>query len=251
MTKANKGITLLPGLGERSLIVGMTGSGKTAFLCWLLKRLEQSPIVIYDIKDEEKFPKLPYSTIVTHHHGILEAIDKAESDYIVVRPPADILGEPELLDDYLWKHYERLHGITAVIDEAPAFHRNGRAFKGLTALMARGRSRGITTIVAAQRPAMISRSCITESQNLFCFYVGDGADKKRLSDIIPNFEDMADPPEHGFYFFRAGSRALHKFGKVKLDPELDTGYISAALDAVDVVADDDTAKPRKRNFNWV
>lgn len=251
MSKASKRITLLPAEGERSLIVGMTGSGKTAFLCWLLKRLPQSPIVIYDIKDEEKFPRLDFSTIVTTHEEILEAIDKAESDYIVVRPPADILGEPEALDHYLWQHYERLHGVTAVIDEAPAFHRNGRAFKGLTALLARGRSRGITTIVAAQRPAMISRSCITESQNLFCFYVGDGADKKRLSEIIPDFDRMADPDEHGFYFFRAGSRAVHKFGKVKLDPKLDTGYISRVLEAVDVVADNENAKPRKKIFTWV
>jgi hypothetical protein len=242
-------IALLPQPGQRSLIIGMTGGGKTGFLCWVLKRLEASPIVIYDIKDEQKFPLLPFSTVVTYPHEILEAIAKAEHDYIIVRPPDHILGEPEELDEYLWNHYQNLRGVTAVIDEAPAFHRNGRAFKGLTALLARGRSRGITTIMAAQRPAMISRACITESQNLYCFYVGDGADKKRLTDIIPNFEDLPDPPEFGFYFFKAGKREVHKFGPIKLDPEMDTGYVDKTID-VEPVAETVPVK-RVKTFNWV
>jgi hypothetical protein len=243
----SKQIQLMPERGERSLIVGQTGSGKTAFACWLLKRLPDSPIVIYDIKDEGKFPALKDSIVVSTVEEITETIRKAEHDYIIVRPPAEIIGEPELLDEYLWNHYNNLHGVAAFVDEAPAFHRNGRAYKGLMALLARGRSRGISTILAAQRPALISRFCITESQKLYCFYIGDGADKKRLSDIIPDFDDMPDPPEHGFYFFRAGSREVHKFGPIELDPELNTGYIDKTLD-VEPVAE---TAPAKSRHDWI
>lgn len=219
--------TFLPGRGERALIVGQTGSGKTAFAVWMLYRILIAPIIIYDTKDEPKFTKLPNSKIVETPEQALEAYNDETIDYIVVRPPVELLGEPDELDKYLFYHYTHFRDSVAYIDEAYTFHAHGRAFKGLIALLSRGRSRGITTIISSQRPMMISRLCITEAQKVYAFRLSDRQDRKRLADIIPNFGDYPQPSKHGFYYYESGDEDAHIFRPVKLDRALDTGYTDA------------------------
>lgn len=216
--------TFLPGRGERALIVGQTGSGKTAFCVWMMYRIPIAPIVIYDTKDEPKFKKLPNSRIVESPNEALAAYNDETIDYVIVRPPVELLGEPDKLDEYLFFHYTHFRDSVAYIDEAYTFHAHGRAFKGLIALLSRGRSRGITTIISSQRPMMISRLCITEAQKVYAFRLSDRQDRKRLADIIPNFDDYKQPAKHGFYYFESGDDGAHLFRPVKLDRSLDTGY---------------------------
>ncbi len=216
--------SFLPERGERALVVGQTGSGKTVFVTWMLVRLPIAPVYIYDTKDEPKFIGLPNSKIVETTKEMLEAYTDEKIDYVIVRPPVEILGEPEELDKYLFFHYSHLHDTVAYIDEAYTFHAHGRAFKGLIALLSRGRSRGITTIISSQRPMMISRLCITEAQKVYAFKLGDRLDRKRLSDIIPDFDEYPLPPKHAFYYFESGEDNAHLLRPVSLDPAFDTGY---------------------------
>lgn len=216
--------SLIPGRGERALIVGQTGSGKTAFAVWLLMRIPIAPVIIYDTKEEPKFSNLPASIVVETMEQTLKAYHDEKIDYIIVRPHVELLGHPEELDNYLFYHYINMRNSVAYIDEAYTFHSNGRSFKGLIALLSRGRSRGITTIISSQRPTMLSRLAITESQKLYVFKLGDRQDRKRLSDVIPNFDDYKLPEKHGFYFFESGDDEPHLFQPVKLDAEMDTGY---------------------------
>lgn len=232
-TRVDETPPLIPRKGERSLIVGRTGSGKTAFAAWMLRRLETSPIIIYDTKEEDKFQALIPHKIVETVAGMDEAIDNPEIDYIIMRPPARSLRDPEELDELLWHHYENYKGIPAYIDEAYSFHKNGQAGPGLVALLTRGRSRGITTTISTQRPAWLSRFCFTESQRFYLFRLVDRFDKKRIGDVVPDFVDQPNPPEFGFYFFQTGDDTLTKFGPVKLDPLLNVGYtdLSTASEA--------------------
>src|SRR6516225_765757 len=132
---------LLPEKGERTLSVGQTGSGKTAFNTWMLKRMPNSPIVIYDTKDEPKFESLPDSTTVHTFNGIHNAIDEGQHDYVVFRTPTVLLDKGAELDKYLFRHFLELPGIDAYIDEVSDFHSgSGQAFVGLRALLRKGRS---------------------------------------------------------------------------------------------------------------
>jgi DNA helicase HerA-like ATPase len=155
---------------------------------------------------------------------MLEAYDDATIDYIIVRPPVEMLGSPQELDDYLFYHYAHLRDSVCYIDEAYTFHNNGRAYRGLIALLSRGRSRGITTIISTQRPRGISLLCITEAQKVYVFRLADRNDRKRIGDIIPNFDEYRLPPKHGFYYFESGEDNAHLFRPVTLDRSLDTGY---------------------------
>lgn len=216
--------TFIPKDGERALIVGQTGSGKTAFAQWLIVRIPRAPIFIYDTKIEPKFDMLPNNTVVSTVEQMNKEFENEKVDYIIVRPHDDLLGKPEELDDFLYHHYMNFHHSVCFIDELYTFHNNGRGFKGLQALLSRGRSKGITTIGCTQRPVSISRLCITEAQKVYAFKLGDRQDRKRLADVIPNFDDYPIPKNHAFYFFESGEDQAQLMRPVKLDKAYDTGY---------------------------
>lgn len=219
--------SLIPAPGERAVIIGQTGSGKTGFGIWVLQRIPTAPVIIYDTKIEPKFDKLVPNIVVHTPEDVIENLDNQEIDYIIVRPSDEIIGEPRVLDEFLWSHYKNCHGTTAFIDEAVTFQINNRAGRGLINLMQRGRSKGITTIMCTQRPVRIDRSMITEASKAYIFYLADKADRKRIDDIIPNFSDLPRPSKYGFYFFVSGEDDPELMEPIELDDNLNTGYVDA------------------------
>ena len=216
----------LPAHGERALTVGQTGSGKTTFVVWLLQRTENSPVVIYDTKDEPKFASLPNARIVTTLDAATDAIDDGETDYVVFRPHIEILADPVALDNLLRFHYENWKGADAYIDELYSFHNNSNAGPGLVALYTRGRSRGISTFSSTQRPARVSRFALSEAQVFFIFHLNDADDRKRVSKAS-GMPEMPNPPMHHFYVYRAGQEAAQLVKPVSIDGLASYGYVDA------------------------
>ena len=229
-------MNLIPAQGERALIVGKTGQGKTAFFTWMARRIEAAPLIIYDTKIEPKFSALPNSAMAETIGDVENLIDAGESDYIVWRPSIEILDKPQLLDQLLLWHYHNAQGLPAYIDEAYMFHVNSQAGPGLTALMTRGRSKGITTIVSSQRPSRISRFCITEIDKAFLFRLQDKKDRVRVDDLIEDFSGLVVPRKHHFYFFDAADdmEKPQLMAPVKLDAAMDQGYVDKQANSVPV-----------------
>jgi len=195
-------MNIVPKHGERAIIIGQTGSGKTAFARWLLSHMPGS--IIYDTKIEPKFNSLSGRVICKDVVSGIEAYrkdDKNEVKYAVVRPSVVITQEPKLLDEMLYYHYENGRNLTAYLDETYQFHVNGKAGPGLLSLLTRGRSRGITTVMATQRPAWLSRFCFTESQKFYIFPVVDKRDWKTISEVVPEMDKMPKPPKYHFYYY--------------------------------------------------
>lgn len=238
--------SLLPERGERALIVGQTGSGKTAFACWLLKRIQRAPVVIYDTKIEAKFLTLQPSTVVTTFDEVLAVFDNGEHDYIIVRPPSDLIGYPRALDnDYLLRHYIELRGIDLYIDELKSFHNNGRAGSGLINLLERGRSSGITLIMSTQRPSWISLSTLSEAQKTFIFYLKSEDDIKRVAKFVPGIAEKPKLTSRGyqFYYYDDAEDRLQLFKPIKLDAPKATTMVEA-----EAIAEPDA--DRKRGLIW-
>lgn len=216
--------------GERALIVGQTGMGKTAFACYMLKQHSRVPVIIYDTKIEPKFSKLPKSVVVNSYQDLLKQYRKVDIDYIVFRPSIKLANDPEYLDHLLLEHYEHLKYADCYIDELYMFGIGARPGAGITALLTRGRSRNITTIMSTQRPAWIPKITITESQRFYIFSLIDKNDVKRLGDVIPNFEDTfyENPlPKYAFFYYEVGASMTEavKVDPVPLDASMATGYV--------------------------
>jgi energy-coupling factor transporter ATP-binding protein EcfA2 len=242
----------LPMRGERALIVGQTGSGKTQFVRWLLERSPlapeghiNSPCVIYDTKDEPKFETLPRSRIVTSEEEASEAIDDESVDYVVWRFPHRILTQPAVLDGFLENHYLNWQGVDCYIDELYQFHDAGRAGPGLMALYTRGRSKGITTLAATQRPAWISRFAISEAQKFYMFFLGLEDDLKRMQKDA-RMGVVQDPDEFHFWFKRQGREDARLMKPIKLDDGAKHGYIDAPA-----VAGTDIPTHEIRRIVWI
>lgn len=221
--------SFIPEHGERALIVGMTGSGKTGLELWLLVRIPTSPVVIYDTKIEPKFDKLPNSLVVETIPEMLEAYKDITKDYIIVRPPVEMLGEPAQLDEYLWSQYLHMQNSVAALDEGTTFHsRTGIPYKGLLSLMMRGRSKGITTIVCTQRPVGIARNILSEMSKAYIFHIQDKRNREVLDNVIPEFSKLPLPDKYQFYYWEIGMNTATLFRPIKLDPAFDTGYTDEA-----------------------
>lgn len=243
--------SLIPKQGERAFIVGQTGSGKTQFACWLLERLKQSPIVVYDTKGERMFETLPRSILV-HDIGALEAALNNESvDYIIFRVPPFIVANNEDLDNLLWHHFQNYRGADVYIDEVFSFSQNGRAGPGLVALLTQGRSHGFTTIMSAQRPAWLSRFVISEAQRYYAFRLVDKKDRARLGDVIPDFADLPSPPAFGYYYFEAGQEAPRLMAPILLDKKKSGAYKQES-DQTDPADRDELTRPDPgTQLNWI
>jgi hypothetical protein len=218
---------IIPDKGERAFICGQTGSGKTAFAVWLLSYMPGT--VIYDTKEEKKFNTLPNARRVSTIDDAISAFkEKDPPDFVILRPSVSETLDPEFLDSLLTDHYNRLRGVGAYLDEAFMFHNGGRVGPGLMALLTRGRSRGITLTMAAQRPAWLSRFCLTESQRFYIFRLVDKADRIRLSEIIPGLDVKQNPEKYHFQYFDFDMEMPEYFAPVKLDGVTDSGYVDVS-----------------------
>lgn len=238
--------TDLPQIGDRALIVGHTGSGKTEFAKWLLARLKNSPVIIYDTKGERKLELLPRSIVVHSAEALDAQIANPAVDYIIFKIPPHLVADDGALDNLLWTHFERYKGCDVYIDELFSFSQNGRAGPGLVALLTQGRSWDITTIMAAQRPKWISRFAITETQHFYIFPLVDKKDRAALGDVIPDFIDYGNPPKYQFWYYRTGEAAARLSARVLLDKE----KLHAYKPDIDPDADPDTPDAGTA-LNWL
>lgn len=238
-------LKLLPEKGERTLSVGQTGSGKTAFNVWMLDKMPSAPTIIYDTKIEPKFLTLPHSVLVDTMTDLHNRLEAGEHDYIIFRPPIELAGNTHALDAFLFYHLTSLPGIDAYIDETYAFHSNGRAHRGLTAMLTQGRSRGVSTLMSTQRPVLMSRFALTEAQHIYAFVIAHEDDRKTLNKLIPGFakQPQIKPETYQFYHYNAAKQHLQKYAPVKLDQKMRQEY----TDTVEIEPDAD----KVRKLTWL
>lgn len=197
--------------GERGLLVGQTGSGKSRNGIYQLRMTKQRPVIIFDTKIDDAFLDLPNKG---EKLTIIESIDDFQrlakkspdqwGDFILVRPAEHEALDQKLLDQYSYTVYNNFGRPFIYYDEVYSWHDRGQPGEGLMALLTRGRSRGKTTLMATQRPSWISRFCMTESQKFYIHRLSDARDYKTLSNVIPGFDKVVPPAKYHSYHYQVG-----------------------------------------------
>lgn len=226
--------------GERAAIVGGTGSGKTALACFMLDHHNRAPTIIYDTKIEPKFTALDRVAIVQDENGIQKCYHNGDIDFIIMRPPAHLIHDERYLDDLLLMHFTRYPGSDCYIDELYTFGIGVKPRAGMTAMITRGRSKGLTVFTATQRPAFVPVVTLSEAQHYFVFNLQNRKDVKRMGDFIPNFEETYYTPEgianleqNGFFYYRPSPNmtAAIPMPAIPLDDKFNKGYVDSGKQA--------------------
>jgi hypothetical protein len=198
--------------GNRGLLVGKTGSGKSQNAMFHLRHTDIWPKVIFDTKIEDFFFSVPEDgehMEIANSVGELRDIAKREPryapDYILVRPSAEEVQAFEPMDAYTQFVYNNFGKCFIYFDELTNWHRHNLCGAGLINILTRGRSRGKTTLMASQRPAWISRSCLTESDKFYIHRLQDARDVKTLADVVPEIERVKLAPKFHFHHYDTGA----------------------------------------------
>lgn len=197
--------------GQRGLLVGQTGSGKSQNAMWQLRNSPHFPIIIFDTKIEPEFFGLPQGEekiVVIESFEELEKLSKKlrreMPEYILVRPAIDEVTNFEILDAYCRLVFAKFGRCMIYFDELYSWHDRGRPTNGMVGLYTRGRSKGKTVLGATQRPSWISRFCMTESQKFYVHLLIDGRDEKSLAEVVPGISGTRQIPKYHFLFHEIG-----------------------------------------------
>lgn len=197
--------------GSRLFVTGQTGSGKTRGMLYQANR-QELPVIVIDTKIEPAFLDLPGA--IAYDGLDIQALYQHYDEHpdcppIILRPRAQEY-DPEILDGFVNDLYVTCTGACIVIDELYPLHRNGQAGPGLVALLTRGRSRELTTIMGAQRPRRISLFCLSEADYTMCYQLRLIEDRARIAEAT-GFREMDRPVQKYWFWWADQDRCvLHK-----------------------------------------
>jgi hypothetical protein len=203
----------LPNDTQRSVIIGVTGSGKTHAAIWQLslRSIDQVPWVIYNYKGDELIDNIPHAK----HIG-LDDLPIKPGVYVVHPTPVD---EPDV-QAHLWAIWGR--GSTGIVfDEGYMMGRNNHPFR---AIQTQGRSKHIPAITLTQRPAWVDPFVFTEADFIQVFRLNHKRDKDRVAEFSPIDMEKQLPPFHSHYWDVGANSGSGSHVIMRPVPEMTTIY---------------------------
>lgn len=203
--------------GERAIIAGRTGSGKTVLANWLIKRSPQR-WVIFNPKHTAGYNALPHAEILDGFNAkrLDRAIDKAR--FVVVNF-APIESDPRFMDACVGWLHDRFDNIGLCADELYTLHdSSSRPLPGLTGWLTRGRERKQSFVGLTQRPVWISRFCFSESDYIGGMALQLATDRKAMMQNSGRAEYLKKLDPHYWLWYRIDTDGLDLYGPVPLPP---------------------------------
>jgi hypothetical protein len=196
----------LPTNKNRVMINGRNGSGKTQAAVWLLSQANftTAPFIVLNQKCTAIIDAIPGA-----HHVDNKFRPKKPGIYIYHHIPDK---DDDDLEDLLWYVWSK-GGMGVYLDEGYMINPRSPA---LNALYTQGREKKIPMITLSQRPTMLSRFAISESNFFMLFHMVDKKDRERVQGYIPT---QLEPLMHS----EAGTaRALPEFHSLYYDVDKNT-----------------------------
>ena len=187
---------------DRVLTLGRTGSGKSTLLRQIAHWRYDNGALVIVIDPKGEFVVTDNDQIVTEPAELQSINTKPKNGKIrpvVYRPDPDF-DDPVFYESvFAWVY--RLKNCVVLIDECYSVYGGSLSnSRNLRALLTRGRSLGIATYVATQRPRNIPLEILTESEHRFVFRLDLADDRRRAFEITAREEFLQPVPER--YSFR-------------------------------------------------
>lgn len=181
--------------GNRALLCGMTGSGKTFLGEYLLKNFPF--VVILDMKGVHKWNGFKQYDLLAK---MVTDDAAAPIPRVVYSPRISEMNDEKIWDNFFQWVYLRKNTLL-FIDEVYSVTSKWSIPLYYKAILTRGRERGITCLSATQRPKDIPQELMSESEQFYIFRLQMPQDRKRISDIIPLPDDeMRNIQKKQFYY---------------------------------------------------
>lgn len=194
-------VQILPRIkpGQRALMAGRTGSGKSTWAKWMLLRSPGTWIIL-NPKHTSAYESLSDSIVIKSLD-----IAKIESSmkrrrYIIVNPET-LESDPDTLDAFILMLHNGWRNINLCCDELYKVHKNGVAGQGLVGWLTRGRELKQSFLGLTQRPAWISQFLFSESDYIGSMSLLVPDDRKRMQKLTgrSEFDKMLDKRDWLWY----------------------------------------------------
>jgi len=189
--------SLTIGRNDRGVLIGSTGCGKTTLARYLVEDEGKPYSVTYDPKVSDNI-----SQWVSHEfHTDMDALQHSKSRRLIFRPDIYESLDPRLQDEFFLWVYESKHR-RVYIDEAYALLGGTNPSFHLQAILSRGRERGISALIATQRPRRIPILLLSESEHFYVFRLNHQSDRAVVREITGIDEDeQARLKNYQFFYY--------------------------------------------------
>lgn len=199
------------GRNDRGVLIGKTGCGKTTLARFLIEDWKKPYSITWNPKGSDRVYEWDHKHVTT-----LSELYDTDDNRIVYTPHPTLAEDEDNQYQFFYWIYERKY-TRLYIDEATAIAYNGqKPPRYLTAVLNRGRERGISSLTATQRPSGVPMNVLSESEHYYVFKTLLPQDKQRIELITGiSVEDQEDLEDFEFYHFNV-SRGLFS-SKLKLN----------------------------------
>lgn len=199
--------------GDRALIAGRTGSGKSTVACWLMTHSAQHWI-IFNPKHTAAYKKL-HDSVVLKKYEPRRLLALSKKHRFVVLNFSGFEASAEFMDAVLeWLH-KTVKNVGVCIDELYTFHSTGgRAGDGLISWLTRGRELRQSYLGLAQRPAWISRFCFSEADYIGAMDLVLPDDRKTMRDMTGQFAFQDRVTGYRWLWYQVDTDRLSLYGPV-------------------------------------
>lgn len=165
--------------GERVVISGRTGSGKTALGAWLLAKSTQHWVIL-NPKHTAGYKNLPGANVLKGFNvrKMEKSIEKHQ--FTVINFTGAEANDPMFMDSIISYLHTNFENIGVCVDELYSIHKKGQPGPGLVGWLTRGRELRQSFLGMTQRPAWVSRFVYSEAGAIVGMDLTMKDDRKRL-----------------------------------------------------------------------
>ncbi|MBA7494624.1 hypothetical protein ES702_05201 [subsurface metagenome] len=206
---------------ERTVILGLTGSGKSVLLDKMIKRFaKQTLVILIDTKDEYLHIKNLDIEDFKKNKGLWRINELELENGIVFSGASGLKYISEWIADVM---FERGNCILAIEEMGLVLQKYGKFYDrnpNVATLIQQGRGRNVGFIGVSQRPQELHTTLISQSNNVFSFWFHQRADIEYMKSYFPPDLISSDKGlgRHQFLRFKAGEKIMYHHYRISLSP---------------------------------